>query len=179
MDRKRTFRNSALFADCVSRLLRSGIDVRFRANGESMNPAIRDGEVVHIVPIQVSEQSRVDFSAAPSSNLPEITAPKINQNVQIRTGDVVLAFGQAGFKAHRVRSIETDRNLYITQGDSVQTEDTPVAFEQILGRVVTIERHGAVQRLARQIVGKARKVRFKLLNLKWLRSAPCDWLRAL
>lgn len=179
MPRKRTLRNSALFAEFVSWLLERGNSVRFRANGESMNPAIRDGEAVHVFPMNAAPIDVVPMDAAPTSTSPVSAEPTGARGDSIRPGEVVLAVGPAGFKAHRVLCFRSDRNLYIMRGDSVQTEDTPVSFEQILGRVLTMERQGWGVRLARRIVGKIRKISTKLLASKWLRSTPGAWLRAL
>ena len=46
--RSETRRDSRLFGEAVRSLLKDGIAVRFRANGRSMYPAVRDGDEVQV-----------------------------------------------------------------------------------------------------------------------------------
>ena len=70
--RSETRRDSRLFGETVRSLLRDGIAVRFRANGGSMFPAVRDGDEIQV-------------EAGP-----------------VRSGGVALAESGEGFRVHRV-----------------------------------------------------------------------------
>ncbi len=95
-------------------LLSAGHTARFLASGDSMYPAIRGGDYLHIVPCQASE---------------------------LRRGDVVLAAMDRGLTAHRiVRISERDGTLLIiTRGDNSLRSDRPVGPADVLGRVARVD----------------------------------------
>ncbi|MBP7867858.1 MAG: S24/S26 family peptidase [Acidobacteria bacterium] len=96
----------------------TGAAVRFRARGNSMRPAIRDGDFITVHP------------------LGELTP---------RRGDV-LAFrlpGQPRLLVHRVRSCR--RGRFLLQGDAVHSADGWVGAADALGIVTRVERGGAVR----------------------------------
>jgi phage repressor protein C with HTH and peptisase S24 domain len=45
--------HSGLFGSVIQGLLSEGIGFRFRAQGRSMHPTIRDGEILHVMPVAV------------------------------------------------------------------------------------------------------------------------------
>ena len=101
-------------------LLRSGRGVRFRATGTSMHPAIRDGELVTVEP--------VDASA-------------------VRRGDVVLFRSARGLTAHRVTRVvaRPDASQYfVLRGDNTGESHEHVATTSVLGCVIGVERGGRV-----------------------------------
>src|SRR5262249_59739635 len=53
-------RDSELFADVMKDALASGTVVRFRAEGRSMHPTIRDGEVITAAPVSIADVVRGD-----------------------------------------------------------------------------------------------------------------------
>lgn len=101
------------FIELLQATLGKGAPFRFRARGFSMDPFIRDGDVITVSPL--GEDS-----------------PGI--------GDVV-AFVQKEFKKlliHRVIRIKT--NLYFMKGDNAGDGDNPVPRENLLGLVTRAER---------------------------------------
>ena len=101
-------------------LLKSGQSVRFQAPGRSMTPTIREDETITINPVSAST---------------------------VRKGDIILYNNETGVIAHRVIRIEKkDSSLqphsFILRGDASITDDKPVAPGQVLGKVVSVERHG-------------------------------------
>ena len=102
-------------------LLRLGYTVRFAATGRSMDPAIREGEMIHVEP--------VDCAA-------------------LAVDDIILFGTTRGLTAHRVveviAPIETraSQRLFLSRGDSFSAWFEPVAAEQILGLVIAVERDG-------------------------------------
>ena len=69
-------RNSAQFAAVCEELLDLGMSVRFRAQGQSMQPNILHDDAVVVAPARREE---------------------------LRRGDVALTHGEDGFRVHRVR----------------------------------------------------------------------------
>ncbi|MGA1867639.1 MAG: signal peptidase I [bacterium] len=106
------------FIDLSIRLLRQGKSIRFQAPGHSMQPTIREGEVITIEPI------------APSA---------------VHKGDIILYTWEHGILVHRVIGIKCKGNdvaYFITRGDAALTCDSPVSSSQILGKVISVERKG-------------------------------------
>jgi signal peptidase I len=86
-------------------LLTEGHGARFRAAGDSMYPAIRDGELVDIVPCDASS---------------------------LRRGDIVLAAMRRGLTLHRIVRISPDG--IITRGDNATCDDGIITSANLLGR---------------------------------------------
>jgi signal peptidase I len=117
------------FAQICIDLLRSGILVRFRAPGYSMYPTILHEDVITVEPIK-----------------PEA----------IKVGDIALYHSENSVIAHRVLKIENKSDIhtdsqssalspqscFILRGDARPVGDNPINAEQILGKVVSVERNG-------------------------------------
>jgi signal peptidase I len=108
--------SSPLLSELSEEMLSLGIGVRFRAPGTSMHPTIRNGDVITVEPV----------------------APD-----WLKKGDVILYRFRGGFIAHRIVNIK-ERNgcglTFILRGDASVSCDRPVEPEQILGKVVCLER---------------------------------------
>lgn len=113
------------FTDVVTDLLTAsretiaagGVAVRFRARGDSMYPFIRDGESITVGPASIHDVVR---------------------------GDVLLCRHAGRILAHRVVSMSTlsgERVLYL-RGDAKQGCDAPVREADVIGRVLSVHRHG-------------------------------------
>ena len=101
-----------------AKLLTQGYSVRFSAPGTSMGATIRDGEAITVAPAEPGEITRGDI-------------------VAYRRGHQVIA--------HRVVGCgRRDRadGAFLLRGDAALTCDAPVTPEQILGKVVSVERRG-------------------------------------
>jgi len=117
------------FAKVCTDLLRSGILVRFRAPGYSMYPTILHEDVITVEP--------VDASA-------------------VKVGDIILYRDEQSLIAHRVVKIENKSDIhtdsqssalspqscFILRGDARPACDDPIYVEQILGKIVSVERNG-------------------------------------
>ena len=99
-------RDSQLFEAFARSMLERGLSVRFEARGCSMSPTIRDGEIVEVKPVTLSE---------------------------LQEDDIVLAKSDCGFRLHRLVMIDRESECYITRGDSCQENDPPINRAQILG----------------------------------------------
>jgi len=112
-------RSSTAFLDTSRELLARGHQVRFQATGSSMFPTIRHEDSVTVV--------AADASA-------------------IKTGDIVLYRLGEGVIAHRVIGIERTPDGRVGRvafrGDWADLPDAPVQPDQILGRVLAVDREG-------------------------------------
>ena len=122
---------ASMHIEAVLELLSEGYAVRFRAGGQSMHPTIKDGEMITVEPV---------------------TAPAVKR------GDIVLYRSKNGVIAHRVVRAQpaSCEPRLILRGDALTSSDSPVALEQVLGRVALVERCGRSIKLAG---GRARLVR--------------------
>lgn len=96
-------------------LLSQGQLVRFRPSGNSMHPTIKDGEAITVAPVNASD---------------------------IKRGDILLYVTGRGVTAHRVSKINNFSTSFILRGDATGSSDEAVEFDQILGRVISVERDG-------------------------------------
>ena len=112
----KTRTSSSSLAHLSGDLLSLGLGVRFRAPGTSMHPTIRHGDVITVEPV------------APS---------------KLKKGDIILHRFQGDIIAHRIVNIEEKNGCgltFILRGDASTTCDAPVKPEQVLGKVVGLER---------------------------------------
>ncbi|HVY40281.1 MAG TPA: hypothetical protein VHM31_20215 [Polyangia bacterium] len=112
---------SRAFGELVADLLDSGLQVRFRAAGRSMAPAVRDGDVLTVAPVA-----------------PELVA----------VGDVILCDTWRGPIAHRVVAMAGagPARRFVLRGDCSLENDRPVEPARVRGRLVAVERDGCVDR---------------------------------
>ncbi len=119
-------------------ILERGDGLRFRACGNSMRPFIRDGDALLVRP-----------------------------GLEARPGDVVLCRAGAGrLLAHRVARVyqQSCRRSILLQGDACSRSDGLVPLDNVLGRVVAVERGTQTIRLD---AGLAR-----WLGWLWIRAWP-------
>ena len=123
-------RDSVRFARLVESLLSAGRAVRFRAEGDSMAPAIGDGDVVTVAPVG---------------------EPAPGDVLLCRTGDRLVL--------HRLIGVDTSGRAvrFILRGDAARRPDPPVDKDDVLGRVVAVRRRRAA-RLIRRRLGWARRL---------------------
>jgi hypothetical protein len=126
------------FIEVACDLLARGNAIRFSAPGLSMGPTIRDGEPVLVEPVQAGE---------------------------VRRGDILLYRWERGVRAHRVVRIEARASAYaeaapafVVRGDAGGEEELVLA-DQILGRVVSLERDGRRIRLRGPVAMARRALR--------------------
>ncbi|HUA16584.1 MAG TPA: C25 family cysteine peptidase [Verrucomicrobiae bacterium] len=98
--------DSRVFEEVVRELLKQGLSVRFQAQGASMSPTIRDGEMVEVTPVIVSK---------------------------LRKDDIVLTKSNHGFRLHRIVLADHDADAFVTRGDCGRDDDPVLKGSQILG----------------------------------------------
>jgi len=114
-----------MFPEIVTDLLRSGYKVSFNAPGHSMYPTILANETVVVEPVKP---------------------------LDVHRGDIVLYRTNGNIFAHRVRDVvkggSSDEGFtiqslrFILRGDAARLPDEPVTSDQVLGKVVSVERNG-------------------------------------
>ena len=113
-----TMSSSDTLAEMTECLLACGCLVRFRANGRSMHPTIRDGEALTLAPARPNE---------------------------LRTGDIVLSRQAGRLVAHRIVRLTKRRGvpaIVLLRGDSAASCDLPIAPSAVLAKVISVERDG-------------------------------------
>ena len=99
------------FGAIADELVAAGLSFRFQARGRSMLPAIRDGEILHVQPVDTAT---------------------------VRVADLVLFKDGAGFKAHRI--VQRRRNdVFVTRGDAGLEPDNAIRGSQIMGKIIAKE----------------------------------------
>ena len=139
--------DSEMFEEFIRPMLQQGLSVRFEARGCSMSPAIRDGEVVEVTPVRLTD---------------------------LRKDDIVLAKSVTGFRLHRIVSLDTPRDIIITRGDCGQEDDPPLTGAQVLGlaRAKDVRLGWTTVRASFRLGGAIRlAARVQYLALKFLSKA--------
>jgi hypothetical protein len=123
-------RDSDLFTAVIEEALTTGTTVRFRAEGTSMYPTIRDGESISITAVSPAEVVR---------------------------GDVLLCRHDKRMLAHRVVGVTTHGagRVFELRGDAKIACDAPVGADDVVGRVIAVRRDGRLVRLC----GRAARLR--------------------
>jgi len=119
--------STADFIDVGRDILERGKSLRFQARGRSMQPFIRDGDVLEVEPVEAAA---------------------------VRFADVIFYHvDKAHAVAHRVirRSLQDGLPVFIARGDAQTGRGEKVSCDQLLGRVSAIERNGK-----RKVLGGAR-----------------------
>jgi len=136
-------RYSNLFGAVIEHVLTAGTTVRFRAEGTSMYPTIRDGEAITIASIAAADVVR---------------------------GDVLLCRHEGRMLAHRVVEVTTrgaDR-FFELRGDSKAACDTLVSADAVVGRIVGVRRNGRLRRLCGRAARMRHSARAAGSQIKWL-----------
>ncbi len=147
----------------MGELLRGGTSVRFRANGRSMYPSIRDGEVVVVEPVEPSDVKRGD-----------IVLYRLDRSTPTQSS-VLSPQSSSGVIAHRVVQVNRSNGsheealLFRLRGDASSCCDEPVEAQQILGLVVFVERKGRSIHLASSRTKMLHRLRIFASRLKsWI-----------
>ena len=111
-------RDSRVFAEMCATLLRLGHHVQFRAQGQSMQPNLHDGDSVRVAPAGIDE---------------------------LRCGDITLVQNADGLRVHRVNDISLGTNQCVTRGDTGLVSDPVPA--RIFGKVIAYSRGPQQQHL--------------------------------
>ncbi len=110
--------SSSELANTSKDLLTAGYKIRFRVTGKSMVPVIVPGDLLTVAPIEGDN---------------------------IRLGQIVMIITDQGRTiVHRLVSLHAmgNKNFIQTCGDNASVKDKPVEKQQVLGRIIEIQRGG-------------------------------------
>lgn len=118
-----------------------GLIVRFRAEGLSMYPTIRHGELITLGPFAADEVVR---------------------------GDVLLCRHSTRLLAHRVVAVtgHGSERVFLLRGDAKRDCDAPVAVSDVIGKVLSVCRNGRAIRLCGRAARLRHKARFAASRAK-------------
>ncbi|MGH9715328.1 MAG: C25 family cysteine peptidase [Candidatus Acidiferrales bacterium] len=122
--------DSRLFAALCEAALARGLRVRFRARGQSMQPNLLDGDIAEIEPARQCD---------------------------LKGDDIAFTRRDRKFLLHRVIGRDATTGDIVTRGDAGLANDLPV--DEVLGKVVMIERHGKTSLVGRRRTIFAHSVR--------------------
>jgi signal peptidase I len=127
-------RHSECFGAVIEEALANGTSVRFRAEGDSMYPTIRDGDTITVTAVATDDVVR---------------------------GDVLLCRHGARWLAHRVVGEATrgGERVFEMRGDAKGSSDAPVTAAAVAGRVVSVHRDGRLIRVCGPAARMRRAVR--------------------
>jgi len=141
-----------LFIDVSTALLRRGQSVRFRAPGRSMHPAIKERETITVVPVAPFDVKRGDILLYLVGNKVVahrvVSIKKEKSNSTSRSLSNFSTHSSSNCATHSSTQSSTHSTplipklIFILRGDASRTCDDPVEAQQVLGKVVSVERGG-------------------------------------
>lgn len=139
-----------LLPTLLRHVLDLGLRATFSAGGSSMLPTIHDGDRLVL----------------------EATDPKA-----LRRGDVILAEYGGSLRAHRIIRLPggNERN-FVMRGDALLSPDAPLDAQQILGRVIEVERAGRRRPVSGILIRAGILLRRSLLSLRRMLPGPLQSL---
>ena len=158
-----------LFQEICCKLLRAGHKVRFRAPGKSMQPAICDGDILIVEPVEPAAVKIGDIILYRAEE--NIVAHRVldlkKSNVQSpgphASHDRVTHQPIEGASSAGYYPVPGTHRSFTLRGDAASACDDHVTAEQVLGRVVSIEKNG------RCINPYSLKQKIQCLVRKWIR----------
>ncbi len=160
-----------LFIDMSTELLRQGKNVRFRAPGLSMHPAIKEGETITVAPISPFDIKRADillYIVGKKFVAHRVVSIKRKENDFTSHSSDNFAIqsksdssANSSTRATTLSNSLTPQIIFTLRGDASAIYDDPVEEQQVLGKVISVERHG------RNIDLYNRKARMFCLAYTW------------
>jgi hypothetical protein len=144
-----------MFPELITELLQDGYKVNFSAPGHSMYPTIMANETIMVEPIDPPTVRMGDIILYRTNGMliahrvvriekeinNAITVSQSSKNLQTNPfieGDSPLLKRSAP----QAQRSSNEALQFVLRGDASQTCDEPVKVEQILGKVISIERNG-------------------------------------
>lgn len=91
--------------------LQTGNKVKVKANGTSMKPSIKNGDLLIL---------------------------KKSKNDQYREGEIIVFTKEKLLFIHRLISIDNENGLILTKGDNLEVSDTRILKEECLAKVIRV-----------------------------------------
>jgi signal peptidase I len=128
-----------MFPELITELLQDGYKVNFIAPGHSMYPTIMANETIVVEPIDPGTVRQGDIILY-RTNGRVIAHRVIGIEKEIKSDIAALHYRSEGVQPEQRPSSAALH--FIFRGDAAPSCDQPVKAEQILGKVISIERHG-------------------------------------
>ncbi len=156
-----------MFPEIITELLQDGHKVSFRAPGHSMFPTIMANETIIVEPIEPGTVKLGDIVLYRTNG--RLIAHRViciqQQINQTELLSQVSSKRSSNAHSHPQSSVLSPHHYYILRGDASVTCDDPVRVEQILGKVVSIERDGCrvnPYSFSQRLAGVARRLSSRL-----------------
>lgn len=156
-----------LFVETIIGLLRKGHKVKFKASGSSMHPTIRDRDIITVEPISpaavtvddiILYQNKLGVVAHRAMEIikrkdPQAPLAKVCCSSIVNSETCLLrsekysnsapqGLHNCSCRENRAGSSTSETLQFIFRGDASRTLDEPVDAQQILGKVIFVERNG-------------------------------------
>jgi hypothetical protein len=135
-----------LFSELITDFLQNGHMVRFKAPGHSMFPTIMANETVLVEPISPVAVNRGDIILYRCNG--NLVAHRVMAIVTDTAANDYSSLLQAfsasgrGVCKNNKKCSTGSRRLFILRGDAAGSFDEPVEADQVLGKIVSIQRWG-------------------------------------
>jgi signal peptidase I len=124
-----------MFPELITELLQDGYKVSFSAPGHSMYPTIMANETILVEPIDPENVQQGDIILYQTNG--RLIAHRV-VGINMLIDNSSLSFPDFGHQLSARRPLR----FFFFRGDALSTCDKPVKFDQILGKVVSVERNG-------------------------------------
>jgi signal peptidase I len=142
-----------MFPELIIGLLKNGYKVSFSAPGHSMFPTIMDNETVVVEPIEPFAVHKGDIVLYRSNG--DLIAHRVMGILTKDKADQYALLFNA-FSPTKEQTVSPDANhqssqhaslspshFFILRGDAALDFDEPITSDQVLGKVISIERNGS------------------------------------
>jgi signal peptidase I len=156
-----------MFPEIITELLQDGYNVSFRAPGHSMFPTIMANETIVVEPIEPDTVKPGDIILY-RTNGRLIAHRVICIQQKINQIETLSQFWPGRFSnTHSTpqSSVLSPHYYYILRGDASATIDEPVTVDQILGKVISVERDGCrinPYSFSQKLAGAARRLSLRI-----------------
>jgi len=124
-----------MFPELITELLQDGYKVNFSAPGHSMYPTILANETISVEPIDPGTVRMGDILLYRTNG--RLIAHRV-VGISMLSGNSVSSHSDLGTQS----SVLSPHHFFTFRGDACPSCDEPVKVEQILGKVISIERNG-------------------------------------
>ena len=139
--RQKLKNGEAVFPELVTDLLKDGYQVSFTAPGHSMYPTIMANEPVLVEPIEPAAVQKGDIVLYRTNG--HLIAHRVMGIVKNDKANEYSSLLKAFCTVKGQSRSSNGTLLFILRGDASRTFDEPVASEQVLGKVISIDRNGS------------------------------------
>lgn len=152
--------SEVMFQELVSDLLKDGYRVSFNAPGHSMYPTIMANEPVLVEPIEPTTVQKGDIVLYRTNGhliahrvlgiVRDDKANEFTSLIEAFSPDIDFPFHNTCDKFREANAPQDSKSggsaeklFFILRGDASRTFDVPVKSDQVLGKVISIERNGS------------------------------------